>query len=323
MTFFLVILVLMIPGAFAAQDICDILNLKNCTGVSKQGRRSSSQSLPSTGAAGNLNPANVSQDRGLGAEVIFQPNNPLNANIVTGTGRIGGAFLSTSLENSFFGNRVAELDVDRETREAKDKQYKTKKITLGLSAGLIKNKNYGLDIGLIGKHHPKVKKLRAGGGLSGRAGIFTMGFSYYADDLFLNLENVVNPNTGGLYSTEYNSPTYQERFFVRSFSAGLRIKSLFIDYGLISTKYKFLAEPTSVRLISAAFIYKSFLFNLANRTELSPYWTIKDNMYLIPKKQRNENYGGVQYSINKYFLIGVHYNYFLLRELSFSTTVFF
>ena len=323
MTFLLILLVFATPFAYGAKDICDLLNLKNCPGVSKQGRRSSSQSTPSTSAAGNLNPANVSQDRGLGAEVIYQDNNPINASLVTGTGRIGGAFLSTSLENSFFGSRVVELDVERVTREERKKQYKTKKLTLGFSAGLLKNKKYGLDVGVIFKQHPEVKKVRLGGGLSGRAGVFTLGFSYYSDDLFLNFADIYNPASGDLYSNQYNSTTYQERFYVRTFNAGVRIKNLFIDYGLISTRYKFLGEDTSVRIISAAFIYKSFLFNLANRNELSPYWTLDDNMYLKPKRQRNENYGGVQYSFNKYLMMGIQYNYFLLKELSYSATIFF
>ena len=179
-----------------AKDICDILDLPNCNGVSKQSRRTSNFSLPSPATAANLNPANVSVDRGFGGEFLFQANNPVSFNIVGGSGKFGGALISPTLENSFFGVRVPELPEKFLVRNQDQKRFDTKKLNFALAGKIARQKNYGLDFGLLFKRHSEVQKLRTGFGLSGRAWMFNAGASFYKDDFWFDLRKVNNAETG-------------------------------------------------------------------------------------------------------------------------------
>jgi hypothetical protein len=91
---------------FAADDECAYF--KFCGGTSsspaKQASSASTKSL--------LNPSNLAKIKGLGIETLYMTHNPLAFSVVTGNGRVGGALISPTLENSFFGNRSLELDED-------------------------------------------------------------------------------------------------------------------------------------------------------------------------------------------------------------------
>lgn len=291
------------PSWAAPPDLCDILDLKNCSGVSKQSRRSSALSLPSTATASLLNPANVSFDRGLGLEAIHQSGNPVVFNIASGTGRIGSALISTSMENTFFGNRVFELSDDYLQRRKRKKQYRTNKVSLAVGAKLYRKKNFTLDAGLIFKRHSEIKRINPGAGLSGRLGFLNYGVSLYQDDFHLR-----------------NS--YQERFQVMTYSLGTKIKNLSVDYGVIDTKYKLDMINTRVNLLSTSYIMGDFMINLAMRNEKSPAPKYIDGELKF-QESKNDIYAGVQASLGRYLIVGVNYNYFLLNEVSFSTTLFF
>lgn len=306
MMFILPFLLLGAAGASLAagtNDLCDILDLQNCSGVSKQGRRSSALSLPSTTTASLLNPANVSFDRGLGLEAIHQSGNPVVFNIASGTGKVGAALISTSMENTFFGNRVYELAEDYFQRKKRKKQYRTKKISLAVGAKLLRKKHFSLDAGIILKRHSKIKRINPGVGLSGRLGFLNFGASVYQDDFQL-------PNS------------YQERFQVVSYSLGTKIKNLSLDYGVISTKYKQDIADTRINLVSASYIMGDFMFNLALRNENSPAPKFVDGQLKF-EESKSDIYGGVQASLGRYLIVGLNYNYFLLNEVSAMGTIFF
>ncbi|HXH76791.1 MAG TPA: hypothetical protein VNJ08_17610 [Bacteriovoracaceae bacterium] len=220
-------------------NICDIIDTGNCHGITKQSRRSSSLSLPSPATSANVNPATVSFDRGVGVEVLHQSHNAVGFNVASGTGKMGSALISSSLENSFFGNRVPEIDDLYFKRRENKNQFESKKLTLAVGRKLVRKSLYMLDVGLLLKRHSEIKRINPGIGAAARIGRINFGASYYQDDLFLNFYSYFRPGTGTRYSTLYASDTYMERFLVESYSVGTKIRNLTLDAGVIKTRYKF------------------------------------------------------------------------------------
>lgn len=301
-----------------ATDICDFIKMPNCRGVTKQLRRTSASSIPSTTTATSMNPANVSFDRGVGLDIMAQPGNPLLFGLSSGTGKMGGALINGSIENSFFGNRAPELPEVQAEREHAEKQYRNKKLALAVGARLINNKKVSLDLGVIAKRHPEIKKINPGIGLSGRIWKISFGASYYKDDYFIDLNKLINPDTG----LAFPQKSISEDFNVTTYTVGTRIGDLGLDYGVINTsKIDFYEDPTTISIFSASYHYNNFLLSGALRQEHSQAPIIVDG---IPEREDDKHsvYAGLQYSVNAHIIFGVHYNYFLLKEPSFSATFF-
>ena len=163
--------------------------------------------------------------------------------------------------------------------------------------------------------------MNPGAGTSIRWGIFNVGASYYQDDVKLKFRDLINPNSGVTYALEFGDDEYEERFNVKNYFAGIKIQNLFLDAGIINTHHKFYQDDTTIRLYSAAYIWRNFLFNLAVRQEESPNWRYTQHS-LVDERKKNETYGGIQYSFNQHLIMGVHHNYYLLRELAASLTLF-
>lgn len=289
-------------------NLCDIVDIPNCSGVSKQGRRSSSMSLPSPATSANFNPATVSFDKGIGVEAIAQANNAVNFNLASGTGRVGGILISPTLENSFFGNRVRETDEDFLERNVAHHQYENRKLNLAVGGKVVSKKDLGFDLGLILKRHSVIKRVNPGFGVSSRLGPLTLGASMYDDDFYLEDEGA------GL--------EYEEKFKVQTYSVGLRARNFFFDAGAIRTKYKIDHEATQIFLYSLSYLRSNVLYNVALRNEHSSAPEYRTGA-LYPKRKKNDFFASVQYSFNRHFVVGVSYNYFLLRELSLKTSIFF
>ncbi|MGE3609306.1 MAG: hypothetical protein AB7I27_06940 [Bacteriovoracaceae bacterium] len=324
MSIFPLLLLIFITPAFAEKgmDVCDILDLPNCSGVSKQKRRSSSMSLPSPAAATSINPATVSYDKGFGVETLFQANNPVAFNVASGTGKMGGALISQSQENSFFGNRVVELEPETLQRYKDNKRFKSRKLSFALGASLLRSRSFTLDVGMIFKRHMDIKTINTGFGISSKLGPFTLGASTYKDDFRLNFKDYEDPDTNVLYSIENNATTYKESFKVESYTAGVKIRDFTFDTGIIKTHYKFTNDDSKIFLNSASFAFKNLLFNLALRNEHSASKKFQDGK-MVETRIKNEIYSGMQVSLNKHIILGLNYNYFLLREITASATLFF
>lgn len=321
---FLVVAFLLVPGLAIAQqgvDLCEVLDIKNCAGVSRQQRRSSSLSLPSPNAAAILNPSTVSFDRGVGLELMYHSSNPIAFSFVSGTGRVGAAMISPSQENSFFGNRLPELDDEFLERNQDRKRYDPNKLNLALGAKLIGQKHVGLDVGMIFKRHNKVKKINPGGGASARLGPFHLGASVFKDDFYLDYRGHEDAN-GTPYTVLYGTNNYSESFTVRTYSTGLSYRGLSVDYAYLQSKTDLFSDDTLVRILSSSYRRGNFMFNLATRREDSGAPKFKSDK-LIYSKSKNETYAGIQYSYNKFFIFGLHHNYFLLREMAASVTLFY
>jgi len=322
--FFLFTLFLIPDEAFAqAKDICDVIKIPNCPAISRQLRRSSMQSVPSPSIAASLNPANVTFDRGLGLELIFQPGNSMAWGFSTGTGRIGGALISSSLENSFFGNRIVEPNEQYRERNELKKQYEHNKNTIALGGRLFGKRKYNLDAGIILKRHKEIKKINPGFGLSGRLAFLTFGYSVYKDDFQIKAEDIQGTTLFGYDAVvvALNKPVYQESFMVQTVSVGTRIGDLSVDYGLITSNYKYI-DAQQTRLIAASYAYKKFLFNIAQRHDNSMLPKYKDGELDYTSLEATNYYGGVQYSVGKHLIIGTAYNYFLLRDVTLNLTFF-
>jgi hypothetical protein len=152
--------------------------------------------------------------------------------------------------------------------------------------------------------------------------ILNAGASFYKDDFWLDLAHTKNAATGLPYSSLYGKKSYDESFQVKTFSLGIKIKNLSLDYGkIITDKYKFNDERNEISLYTASLAWRNFIFNYGMRTEDSPTPKFKDDM-LINARIKKASYGGIQYSWWRPLVVGVHYNYFLLNEVSATMTFF-
>lgn len=282
---------------------------------------STSKSQPSASTSANFNPSNISNIKGLGVETLIQPNNPLGFNLVTGNGKVGGALITPTAENSFFGNRSIELDPVYARRRSEKIRYKSKKINIALGAKVISKKQFALDLGVSLKRNPEVKKINPGVGLSARLWILNFGAYVYKDDTKLTFQDEVDPNTQVAYATLFNSPTYTEKFTAKTLSVGTQFGSLSLDAGMIKTKYAFYPSETSIMIYSTAYNYKKFLFNLAYRKETSDNMK-EENGVLTNEKIKVDYYGGIQYLWNSHLTTGIAYNHFLVKDISFTLTLF-
>lgn len=298
-----------------AEDLCKFF--KYCGSTS----RSSAQSIPTSSSAAGLNPGNISTVKGFGIETIYQPNNSLSSGIITGNGKVG-ALVSTTLENSFFGNRSIEIDDVYFERRRVNKQYKNKKLSLAMGSRIVDKRNIGLNLGLSVKRNPDIKKLNPGAGVSLRFYAFNFGAYFYKDDVRINLGNYINPYSGIMYRSIYNESYYQEKFSVLTYTIGTKIQNLSLDYGYLKTRYKFYNDITRISLYSSSYSYKKFLFNLAFRYEYSPNLTYLNDTMVV-SRSKNDVYYGIQYLVNRYLVLGIQYNNFLLNELSAGLILFF
>ncbi len=282
-------------------DACEVVDLVICRPGSSKSSRSSLKSIPSLSASSMMNPAAVSFNKGLGIELIYQPSNPLAIGLSSGTGRMGGALVSNSHENTFFGNHTYESESDLIDRINEKKQFKAKKIAGAVGVSLLDSRFLEVDIGLMLKRHKEIKKINTGLGLSGRLWVFTYGFASYKDDAsfrFMNDEDVV---------VEYNVKTY---------SVGTQIGRMTFDAGVIETKYSDF-YTSKINLYSTSYSLGRFLFNYAYKVK--NYVPIGANEYHKEKSM----FGGIQIALGKHLITGLNYNYYDLDEFSLSMNLFF
>lgn len=308
-------------SVWADERLCEYFGW-NCSGTPKSGGRTSSQSLPSQSTASNLNPANVRFAKGVGVETLWQPQNPLIFSLATGTGKLGGALITQSYENSFFGNRVIELDDDLLSRHLNNQRYNNNKYNFAGGMRTIDKPFLTLDAGIMGKYNKDSSRVNLGLGFSGRLGILTFGASIYNDDVKVDLKNAISPYTGEIYSTTYSGTTYYEQFRVEAYSVGTRFRSLTFDAGVIKTRYKFYTENTRIYIYSMAYSKNKYQLNAALRKEYSPQQKY-DEGRMITQRRKDSVYLGAQYTVNRNFIVGINHNYFLMNEFSFTGSIFF
>ena len=314
--FIFIFFIINLANTAKSEDLCEFFMY--CPGSSQ---RSGGKSLPSAIVSGQLNPSTLSKIKGLGLEAFYHPHNPVGFGLLTGSGKIG-ALVSANQENSFFGNRSIELDIDTFRRYEDSKRFDNKKLSFAAGAGLYNKNKIAFDVGVTAKWNPDIKKVRPGIGFSGNVYNFNLGYSIYYDDTLVKFGDALNPYTGHPYFIDYNAPTYKEVFVTQAYTIGTKLGDLFLDYGVIKTQYDFYRESTIIHLYSFSYNKNKWLYNLAIRREASPNWKyIKPVM--VEQRKVTDLYLGLQYSHNKNLLLGLAYNRFLLNELSASVTLSF
>lgn len=309
--------ILLLLSAFSFSTRAD----DECTYFKFCGASSTRKSV-NTSTSSIINPSNLAKVKGIGLESLFQENNEVAFSVVSGNGKMGAALIAPSLENSFFGNRSLELDEDYLHRYRNQKRYENKKINLAFGINLIEKNNFSLSLGLSARRNPDIKKINPGFGITSQFWIFNFGFYTYKDDVKINLTNRYEPYSAIYYPTRFNSETYQESFQVNTATFGFNIKNFNFDVGLINTKYAFYYDaPTEIVIYTAGYKLNKLFLHAGIRQERSPNLAI-ENDQLVLKRDKEYNYLGLQYMLNKHIVLGIGHNTFLLDEYSATITLY-
>lgn len=278
------------------------------------GCRSRSYSTnPSTGSQVRINPSAVPTERGLGLEGIFYKNGA-DFSIVRGLGRVGAALSPSNSEETFFGPPGFEVPEDYLKRKIEKDKYPSQKITLATAFDVAKRKgsgiqSYALKMGLMGRYNQMTKNVSPGIGLSGIFGPFTFGGSIYNDEYQFDYRSYG--------STLQPVTTYQ----VQTYNIGIFLHSLIVDYSHLQLKS---TDISTVNLLTVSLTVKKLILTASKRTEESarPSYDYA-NKILSSEQIKDEIFGGIQFNLNRHVMVGVLYNYYLLRELSATATLFF
>lgn len=288
---------------------------------------SSSSSSASRGGKIRINPAFVPIAKGFGAEFLLFDGS-VDVSLVKGLGRIGAAISPSNSEETFFGPPGVEApDKLFERKEGRHK-FESQKITLATAFGLYDNKSSGLrrfslNLGVMGKLNRQTSTINLGGGVSGVAGPFTFGYSRYNDETEVDM-TLFGGTTKDLFP-----------YSVETYSIGAFLGPLAIDYSVMNMRDEersnALTVPigafdnaANITVITATLLYERTLTTAAMRTEnltRASYNFETSQLELVDKKV--EYFGGLQVLVADPLLLGVFYNYYLMRDISFGATLFF
>ncbi|MES2803566.1 MAG: hypothetical protein V4654_13815 [Bdellovibrionota bacterium] len=282
------------------------------------GARSGNTGNPSTGNQIRINPSAVPTEKGFGLEGIYF-NSETDFSIVQGIGRIGAAVSPSNSDETFFGTPGLEITENLLDRKLNEKKYPNQKINLATAMVLVEKnrslfKSYALKLGVMGKYNQLTKHTNLGAGLSGMLGPLTFGYSNYKDETLLN------------YSHAGSDSIEIAKYQVQAYSVGMSVNSFLLDVSqlrYVDPQYDF-EEESSVRIITLSFNYKKFIFTVSDRVESShrPVYNYDTEM-LEEQFTKKDNFQAIQYIASKHMTLGLLHNYYLLRELAVTATVFF
>lgn len=307
---------LILSSSLYSKSLCDVLDLQGCNRWFSGGNLKSTSSaqsrglsFPSTSSVSSTNPSRINTDRGFGVETI-QYRGDYDFGVASGTGVVGGAFSSTTTEGSFFGNTSKELlSVFRERKLAR-KKLKGKKFTFATAFKIIgadDNDRFWkptVNLGIISNYNEEVKKYGGGLGLSVIVGPFTL--------------------SGTRFSDTYRNPLNNNeiiKYYINTYSAGLRLFNISIEHTLINN---FNDSRDEINLTTATVFTKFFMLTYGHRKEFSDFPRFDyHNTKFIAEREKDDEFGGIQFTLGKNFLLGFFYNYYLNRNGSVSFTAFF
>ncbi len=285
------------------------------------GNSSSSTSSTSRGGKIRINPAVIPIAKGFGAEFLFFDGS-VDFALVKGLGRIGAAISPSNSDETFFGPPGFEYWGDFYQRKLAHHKYPNQKITLATAIGLIDNrasgmKKFTLNLGVMGKYNKISGAVFPGGGISGVAGPFTFGYSRYGDQTL-----VTTPELSPIQPAVTDTYTYN----VETYSFGAFIESLAVDYSFLRVLGETASTRSSASVITATLLFKKSLLTAAMRTDklatgMPSFNYGTGQMDYVDTKV--EYFGGIQYAIANPLLVGVFYNYYLVRDISIGATIFF
>ena len=296
-----------------AKDISCYIDV-NCS----SGARSGNSANPSTGNQIRINPSAVPTQKGYGLEAIYF-NSEADFSIVRGIGRIGAAISPSNSDETFFGTPGLEITENLLDRKINEKKYPNQKVNLATAFVLAEKnkslfKSYALKLGVMGKYNRLTKHVNAGAGLSGMLGPLTFGYSNYVDESLLD------------YTLAGSTQTEIAKYRVQTYSLGLSVNSLLLDVSqlrYVDPQYDF-TEESSVRIITLSFNIKKFIFTIADRVEESNRPVFDENTKMLKEQYvKKDNFQAIQYIASKHVTVGLLHNYYLLREMALTATVFF
>lgn len=261
----------------------------------------------------NINPSAVPLEKGMGGEIIYYKSS-FDFSLVKGLGRVGAAISPSNSEETFFGPPGLELPEDLETRKREANKYPSQKLTLATAFNIFNNKKKGIkrlevNLGVMGKYNQKSSGTTGGGGLSGVAGPFTFGYSVYSDQTVIDYAR---------YGLDRKETT---QYLVETYSAGVFLSMLVLDYSVLRIVT---TEIATVSMATASLLTRLGIFTGSLRTEDSvrPVYNY-ETQTLESQRVKKDIFFGAQFNITKSIMLGGFYNYYLLREISLGTTIFF
>ncbi|XGC81148.1 hypothetical protein ACES2L_01465 [Bdellovibrio bacteriovorus] len=295
---------------------CQLIN--QCDSSSK-GSSGGGGGAPSTGSKVKINPAAVPTEKGYGIESIFFSNEG-DLSFVRGTGRFGAAISPSNSEDTFFGQPGFEYSFQTQERKTDREKFPNNKVTLATAFNLFEKtgsglNNYSLNVGVMGRYNKISYGTTGGGGLNGSLGAFSFGYSVYNDQSAMSYDD----SFGG---TAYDVIKYQ----VHTYNLGLFLHSLSLDYSNLKVLVPDYVEPAfaTVQTYTATLSMKKAILTLSQRVEESPTMAYNyETKQMENKNVKVEYFGGVRFGVTKNIMLGALYNYYLLREFSLSTTLYF
>ncbi len=269
---------------------------------------------PSNASQIKINPSAVPTEKGYGIETIFYKGE-YDFGLVRGTGRVGAALSPSNTENTFFGAPGFESSDSLLLRKTESEKYPNQKLNLAAAMNLVDKKGqgfgrYSLNVGVMAKYNKLTHGVTPGAGVNGVLGAMRFGYSIYNDQAQI----------------EQPDPTMESLRFsyqVQTYNVGLNLSSLNLDYShlwmtLDST------DPITVDIYSASLTVSRFIFTAAQRFENSviPNYNYQTRL-LEDRKDKIETFGGIQYVASANIVVGALYNYYLLREIAGTVSIFF
>ena len=234
--------------------------------------------------------------------------------LVKGLGRIGAAISPSAGEESFFGAPGFEIPEDYLERMNKAEKLRANKLTLAGSWEVYSNgkagmKRFNLNLGLMLKQNHDTGTLTGGYGFSGVIGFLTYGYSVYGDQSRLD------------YS-KYGSITKPlVTYAVETYSAGVFLESFIFDYSVLRL---LMPDVITVKVATGTLLFNRLILTAAHRVEDSVRAKYDHSTRdLDNQRTRSEVFGGVQFRVAPFLMLGAFYNYYLLHEASVGATLHF
>ncbi len=282
------------------------------------GPRNTSPAYPNRSSSLKINPSSVPLEESFGIEGI-RYHEYWDLAIVKGLGRVGAAISPSNGEESFFGGAGLEGSSEFLSRNLENRKYQSQKYALATAFGLYDNKKSGLgrvqlNLGVIGKYNKFSRNTFPGAGFSGVLGPMTFGYAQAQDGTVVDYQLL----------PELYWPSLETRFRQDTYSVGVFLNSLAVDYSRMEIIFEDQRPPISITLLTASLLMKRWIFTLAKRSEDSERpefdYVTRDLDYV---KQKYDLFGGMQFAATKYLMIGGYYNYYLLSEFTLGLTLFF
>jgi hypothetical protein len=227
---------------------------------------------------------------------------------------MGASISPSNSENTFFGSPAFELPDDLIQRKDEKEKYPNQKITLATAFDLKKPggsgiKKTALKFGLMGKYNKLTENTTAGAGLSGILGPLDLGYSIYDDETQLDYGGDLKENF---------------KYRVQTYNIGLHLTSLVLGFSNLHLETPDRSYIAKVNLYTVSLNLGRFILTGSKRIEDSPApFYNYETQALEDRKNKEENFGGIQYVFSKNFSLGALYNYYLLHESSIMATIFF